>query len=181
MWNPDLDWYFNEFESLIGFKSIGTSGVGDNELREPTDEEKTEKKERQRNGFLLSLPEQPKAQLRSITPADADRFAFQVMANGILARGRRVWRKLARLPYSVQECLRVAYSNRIINSDAEFGPPVYPALEVRLANAMYAGKARVVSFEYTGPRLDPLPPELVPWKNPTPCGLRHTFQVVHHE
>lgn len=172
LWDPELDWYFNEFESLCGLQSIGTSGAGENRLRDPTEEEKEERKERIRNGFLLTLPGQAKADARSTSSVEADRAAFQAMAHGVFRRGRRIWLKLSALPYRLQAILKQAYEERIPEAGADWGRPLLTDDQARAAHRAYLGR----SYELTEAQAVAVsvpPPK--PWKNPQPVGLRHEW------
>lgn len=137
LWDPDLDWYFNDFDSLCGLQSIGTSGAGQNQLRKPTDEERAEKRERLRNGFLLSVKDHAKSDLRSVSPADADRAAFLAMAHGVFSRGRQIWKRLTRLAYSTQITLKQAYEERIPEAGANWGRKLLTDDQVRTAHQEY--------------------------------------------
>lgn len=137
LWDLDLDWYFNDFESLCGLQSIGTSGAGQNQLRKPTEEERAEKRERIRNGFLLTMPDHAKSDLTSVSPADADRAAFLAMAHGVFAKGRRIWRRVTRLPYSTQTILKQAYEERIPEAGVDWGRKLLTDDQVRAAHREY--------------------------------------------
>lgn len=137
LWDPELDWYFGEFESLCGLQSIGTSGAGENRLREPTEEEKADRKERIKNGFLLTLPDHAKADLRSTSAVDADRAAFEAMAHGVFRRGRRIWKRLTRIGYTAQVMLKQAYEERIPEAGANWGRPLLTDDQVRAVHREY--------------------------------------------
>lgn len=137
LWDPDLDWYFNEFESRCGLQSIGTSGAGQNQLRKPSESEKLDRRERIRNGFLLTLPDHAKADFRSVSPADADRAAFRAMASGVFYKGRRIWKRVTRLCYSTQVTLKQAYEERIPEAGADWGRKLLTDEQVRVAHKEY--------------------------------------------
>lgn len=137
LWDPELDWYFNVFESACGLQSIGTSGAGENQLRKPTEAEKADKRERIRNGFLLTLPDPAKADERSVCAADADRGAFDAMACGVFHRGRRLWKRLTRVSYSTQLLLKQAYEERIQKAGVDWGRKPLTDEQVRAAHREY--------------------------------------------
>ena len=184
LWDPDLDWYFNEFESLCGLQSIGTSGAGQNQLRPPTEEEKRDRRERIRNGFLLTLPEHAKADAKSVSPGAADRAAFMAMAHGVFKRGRRIWRRLTGLPYSVQSMLRRAYEERIPEAGVDWGRPLLTDEQVRWAHRWYCGEepgeepARVIAGVNAGEFLGTA--KRKPWKNPEPLP-RYLFASLEND
>ena len=180
LWDPELDWYFNVFESACGLQSIGTSGAGENELRDPTDEEKIDRRERIRNGFLLTLPGAAKADSHSVSPHQADKAAFVAMAHGVFRRGRRIWRKLTSLPYAAQVMLQRAYEERIPEAGADWGRPLLTDEKVRSAHRRYLKKDPGVEFVVIACTY-PTPPSRH-WVNPAPCGPRHDWtKEIHHE
>lgn len=173
LWDTELDWYFNEFESLCGLQSIGTSGAGENRLRDPTEEEKADRKERIRNGFLLTLPEHAKADMRSTSPGDADRAAFEAMAHGVFRRGRRIWRRLTQLRYTDQVALKQAYEERIPEAGVNWGRPLLTDDQVRAVHKAFRGNPGE-PFKESPTIPSEIPSK--PWKNPEPIGAPHAWQ-----
>jgi hypothetical protein len=127
LWDTELDWYFNVFESMCGLQSTGTSGAGENQLKKPTEAEKLDRREKTRNGFLLTMLGPPKADSKSVSAAQADKAAFHAMSRGLYARGRRLWRRLTRLPYE----------ERIREAGADWGRPPLTDDQVRAAHRAY--------------------------------------------
>lgn len=165
LWDPDLDWYFNDFESLCGLQSIGTSGAGQNQLNEPSQEEKLDRLERIRNGFLLTLPGAAKQDMHSTSSEQADRSFSEAQARGIFAKGRRLWQRICLLPYRVQHLLRQAYEERIPEAGANWGRRLLTDDEVRACHRAYQGE------DYRLPLIEarevPKSPA-VKWINPEP-------------
>ena len=180
LWDPELDWYFNVFESACGLQSIGTSGAGENELRAPTEAEKADKRERIRNGFLLTLPGAAKADMHSVSPHEADKSAFAAMAHGVFRRGRRLWRRLTGLPYRTQAILKQAYEERIPEAGADWGRALLTDEQVKIAHQQYFRRTAIAVPDAT---TEPAVPRAHrPWSNPKPCGSRHDWtREVHHE
>lgn len=179
LWDPELDWYFNVFESACGLQSIGTSGAGENELRGPTEEEKADKRERIRNGFLLTLLEHAKADAHSTSPHDADKAAFAAMAHGVFRRGRRIWRRLTALPYRTQAFLKQAYEERLPEAGADWGRKLLTDEQVKIAHQQYFRRS---SVPVPDPISEPVTFQRRAWRNPPPCGIRHDWtKEVHHE
>jgi len=180
LWDTGLDWYFNVFESSCGLQSIGTSGAGENELTPPTEEEKADKRERIRNGFLLTLPGNAKADAHSVSPHQADKAAFAAMAHGVFRRGRQIWKRLTRLSHRAQVILKRAYEERLPEAGADWGRRPLTDDQVRAAHRQYFGKLDEVIPLVTEPLAPPRRTEA--WRNPTPCGRRHEWaKEVHHE
>ncbi len=178
LWDIDLDWYFNDFESLCGLQSIGTSGAGENQLTPMSDEEKADRQQRTRNGFLLTMPDHAKADLRTVSPDAADRAAFTAMAHGVFARGRRIWRKVSRLPYATQRLLKQAYEERIPEAGANWGRPLLTDAQVAWLHRQYLDKANEEAY----PQLElvlPPPPPPTAWRNP-PAVPRYLFDSLEH-
>lgn len=181
LWDLDLDWYFNDFESLCGLQSIGTSGAGENQLRPPSEEEKAERRERIKRGFLLTTLDHAKPDFRSVSPADADRGAFEAMSRGIFTKGRWVWKRLGRIPYSAQLLLRQAYEERIPEAGADWGRKPLNDDQVRSAHRAYAG-----TDTYSGETIKDQIRVATSrqWRNPEPQGTRHEWsdmQVIPYE
>jgi len=175
LWDLELDWYFGDFEGLCGLQSVGTSGAGENALRKPTEEEKAERRQRIKNGFLLTMPGPPKADQHSVSAAQADAAAFQAMAHGVFARGRRIWRKVSAMPYGVQQLLRQSYEERLREAGIDCGRPPLRDDQVRAAHRCYRGQEYDVYCDLVIRELDPPPPERKPWKNPPAAGAQHQW------
>lgn len=171
LWDPELDWYFNEFESLCGLQSIGTSGAGENYYK-LSDDERTDKSERLRNGFLLTMPSVNPTE-NSVSGATADQCAFQAVAHGLYTRGRRIWRRLASLPYRVQRLLRRAYEERIPEAGANWGRRLLTDEQVKELHRAFYGKPYAL-VDVNEDRVDSEMRQR-PWKNPKPVGVPHEW------
>jgi hypothetical protein len=137
LWNPDLAWYFTEFDSYCGLQSIGTSGAGQNQLRKPSKAEAADRRERMRNGFLLTLPDPAKADFKSTSTAEADSGAVAAMEWGVFRRGRVIWKRITQLPYASQQLLRRAYEERSQRAGEDWGHAPLPEAEVRGVHREY--------------------------------------------
>lgn len=165
LWDTELDWYFNDFESVCGLESAGTSGAGENRLNEPSKAEKLDRLERIKSGFLLTLPTRIKRDASSTSATEADRAFVYAQAHGIFAKGRRVWQRVCLLPYSVQQALCLAYEERIPEAGANWGRlPLTDAL-VRQLHRAYRGEAYTWHQEARG---EAYRPPATPWINPEP-------------
>lgn len=180
LWDPELDWYFNVFESACGLQSIGTSGAGENELRGPSEEEKVDRRDKLRNGFLLTLLGAAKADAHSVSPHQADKAAFAAMAHGVFRRGRRIWRRLTALPYHAQAVLKQAYEERIPEAGADWGRRLLTDDQVKIAHQRYFRRTTLPVPVHPTDAI--VPGHRRAWVNPIPCGLRHDFtREIHHE
>lgn len=176
LWDLDLDWYFNDFESLCGLQSIGTSGAGENQLSPMSEEEKLERQERVKNGFLLTMQDHAKADLRSVSPDAADRAAFTAMAHGVFRRGRRIWKRLTRLPYATQQILKRAYEERIPEAGANWGRPLLTDAQVAWAHREYLGRSQGEPYPAQAVAA-PQPSPQRPWRN-VEAVPRHLFATL---
>ncbi len=173
LWDLELDWYFNEFESEIGLQSIGTSGAGES-YYQLTEEEKAEREERLRNGFLLTMPTVNPTE-HSVSGASADHGAFLAASHGIYGRGRRTWRSITTLPYRIQELLRFAYEERIPEAGADWGRKALTDDQVRALHRAFRGRPYELPEEerQVVPERTPRP-----WKNPEPVGAPHEWKTT---
>ncbi len=174
--DQDLKWYFKEFDSLCGLQSIGTSGAGENQLVPPTEEEKLARQEAIRNGFLLTLLDHAKQDQRSVSPGDADRAAFVAMAHGVFSKGRRIWKRLTRLPYSSQQLLKLRYNIRLHVAGGDWGPQVPTDEQVSWLHREYLGRPNTGPYPATVARESPMPPARA-WQNPQGVP-RHLFATL---
>lgn len=137
LWDLDLAWYFHEFDSFCGLQSVGTSGVGQSQLCKPTREESADQRERTRNGFILTMVDHAPADFRSTSTTEADKAAVTAIDRGIFSKGRRIWKKLSRLPYSTQQMLKRAYEERSQRAGHDWGRKWLTDEQVRHAHREY--------------------------------------------
>lgn len=176
LWDTQLDWYFNEFESLCGIQSIGTSGAGENQLSPMSDAEKADRQERTKNGFLLTMIDHAKADMHSVSADAADRAAFTAMAHGIFRKGRTIWKKLTRLSYFTQQVLEQAYKERIPEAGADWGRPPLNDAQVAWAHREYLGIPNTGPYP-ANPPVVAAKPTSRPWRN-TEAVPRHLFALL---
>jgi hypothetical protein len=165
LWDTELDWYFNDFESLCGLQSVGTSGAGQNQLNDSSQEEKLDRLERIKNGFLLTLPGNAKPDAHSVSSVQADKAFSEAQARGIFARGRRIWQRIYLLPYRVQHLLRQAYEERIPEAGANWGRSLLTDDQVRACHLAFEGREYLLPVIEVG--IAKRTPS-VKWINPEP-------------
>jgi hypothetical protein len=98
LYNSDLDFFFGQYDSECGLKSVGVSGVEQLYLDSGNSRKSTGGEELTVKTGKQSVP------ASSDIYTDANLKAFE--------RGRRVWGRLSILPYFYQELLREYYTPR---------------------------------------------------------------------
>lgn len=112
LYEPDIDWFFNQYDSVCGLKSAqGNAILGDGKMRTIG---------AAGNPVTVRLTGSSKhGKVRGDPWADYGKLVE-------FGKGRLIWQRLTSLSYSLQSILRSAYSPRHCFSEAEPWGRSYP-------------------------------------------------------